>query len=100
MVSSLEKTAGTIPSEPPPSRYLQWDRYCERILVFLALAILTPPPQARQAERARTQFDCTTTKVIMTWVMFILGCGLSIKLASISGLRSFLLAIWSNGWRI
>jgi hypothetical protein len=66
MVSSLEKTAGTIPSEPPPSRYLQWDRYCERILVFLALAILTPPPQARQAERARTQFDCTTTKVIMT----------------------------------
>jgi hypothetical protein len=51
---------------PPPSRYLQWDRYCERILVILVLAILTPPAQARQTERARTQFDCTTTKVIMT----------------------------------
>ena len=38
----------------------------ERILVILALAILTPPAQARQTERARTQFDCTTTKVIMT----------------------------------
>ena len=33
---------------------------------YAALAILTPPAQARQTERARTQFDCTTTKVIMT----------------------------------
>jgi phosphoribosylformylglycinamidine (FGAM) synthase-like amidotransferase family enzyme len=38
----------------------------ERILVVLALAILTPPAQARQTERARTQFECATTKVIMT----------------------------------
>lgn len=38
----------------------------ERILVILALAILTPPAQARQTERARTQFVCATTKVIMT----------------------------------
>jgi len=38
----------------------------ERILVISALAILTPPAQARQTERARTQFDCATTKVIMT----------------------------------
>ena len=51
---------------PPPSRYLQWDRYCERIIVILVLAILTSPAQARQTERARTQFDCTTTKVIVT----------------------------------
>ena len=37
----------------------------ERILVILALA-LTPPAQARQTEQARTQFECATTKVIMT----------------------------------
>ena len=38
----------------------------KRILVFLVLAILTPPAQARQTEQARTQFECATTKVIMT----------------------------------
>jgi hypothetical protein len=47
-------------------RYLQWDRHYKRILVFLVLAILTPPAQARQTEQARTQFKCATTKVIMT----------------------------------
>jgi hypothetical protein len=38
----------------------------KRILVFLVLAILTPLAQARQTEQARTQFECATTKVIMT----------------------------------
>ena len=38
----------------------------ERILVILVLAILTLPTQARQTEQARTQFECATTKVIMT----------------------------------
>ena len=38
----------------------------ERILVILAFAILTPPMLMRQAEQTRTQFDCVTTKVIMT----------------------------------
>jgi hypothetical protein len=38
----------------------------ERILAILALAILTPPAQARQTEQPRTQFECATTKVIMT----------------------------------
>ena len=65
MVSSLEKTAGTIPSEPPPSRYLQWDRYCERILVFLALAILTPPPQALQPLLLRGLAFFITTQLRM-----------------------------------
>ena len=52
---------------PLRSRYLPWDRHAsERILVILALAILTPPPQARQTEQARTQFECASTKVIMT----------------------------------
>jgi hypothetical protein len=37
----------------------------ERILVILALA-LTPSAQARQTEQVRTQFECATTKVIMT----------------------------------
>jgi hypothetical protein len=32
----------------------------------LALAILTPAAQVCQAEQRRTQFDCATTKVIMT----------------------------------
>ena len=38
----------------------------ERILVILVLAILTPPAQARQTGQARTQFECATTKVILT----------------------------------
>jgi hypothetical protein len=38
----------------------------ERILVILAVAILTPPAQARETGQARTQFECATTKVIMT----------------------------------
>jgi hypothetical protein len=37
-----------------------------RIAVILAVAILTPPAQARQTEQTRTQFECATTKVIMT----------------------------------
>ena len=38
----------------------------EFILGILALAILTALAQARQAEQARNQFDCVTTKVIIT----------------------------------
>jgi hypothetical protein len=47
------------------TRCLQMHTASERILVILALA-LTPPAQARQTEQARTQFECATTKVIMT----------------------------------
>ena len=36
------------------------------ILAILALTILSAPAEVRQAEQARTQIDCTTTKVIMT----------------------------------
>ena len=36
------------------------------IQAILALAIVTSPAQARQAEQARNQFDCATTKVIIT----------------------------------
>jgi len=32
----------------------------------LALAILTPLVQVRQTEQTRTQFDCATTKVVIT----------------------------------
>ena len=32
----------------------------------MALAILTPLVQVRQTEQTRTQFDCATTKVVIT----------------------------------
>ena len=38
----------------------------ERIIVVSALALLTQLVQARRTEQTRTQFDCASTKVIMT----------------------------------
>ena len=38
----------------------------ERILISLALAIFTQQVQVRRTEQTRTQYDCASTKVIMT----------------------------------
>jgi hypothetical protein len=49
-----------------PSHLRDLDSASERILVILALVVLTSPTQAHQAEQVRTKFECAITKIIMT----------------------------------